>query len=90
MKMSNVLSLPHTQGWEQCVCLDMNQFYLGLVPQPERQRVERLEPFDEFEVRCSPVLAVFTPVTCLTHSAPKLIHLSSQLSRELYLVVFFI
>ena len=41
MKMSNVLSLPHTQGWEQCVCLDMNQFYLGLVPQPERQRVER-------------------------------------------------
>lgn len=38
------------QGWEQCVCLDMNAFYLGLVPEVERCRVETLEPFDEYEV----------------------------------------
>uniref|UniRef100_A0A3B4V2Y8 tRNA wybutosine-synthesizing protein 4 n=1 Tax=Seriola dumerili TaxID=41447 RepID=A0A3B4V2Y8_SERDU len=37
------------QGWEQCVCLDMNDFYLGLVPEEERSRVEVLEPFDEYE-----------------------------------------
>ncbi|KAI3355652.1 hypothetical protein L3Q82_004244 [Scortum barcoo] len=38
------------KGWEQCVCLDMNDFYLGLVPEEERRRVESLEPFDEYEV----------------------------------------
>ncbi|GLD69912.1 tRNA wybutosine-synthesizing protein 4 isoform X2 [Lates japonicus] len=38
-----------SQGWEQCVCLDMNDFYLGLVPEEERCRVEVLEPFDEYE-----------------------------------------
>uniref|UniRef100_A0AAQ4P4P0 tRNA wybutosine-synthesizing protein 4 n=1 Tax=Gasterosteus aculeatus aculeatus TaxID=481459 RepID=A0AAQ4P4P0_GASAC len=37
------------QGWEQCVCLDMNHFYLGMVPEEERRRVESLEPFDEYE-----------------------------------------
>ncbi|XP_070771347.1 tRNA wybutosine-synthesizing protein 4 [Enoplosus armatus] len=37
------------KGWEQCVCLDMNDFYLGLVPGEERRRVEGLEPFDEYE-----------------------------------------
>ncbi|XP_040003735.1 tRNA wybutosine-synthesizing protein 4 [Xiphias gladius] len=37
------------KGWEQCVCLDMNDFYLGLVPEEERRRVEILEPFDEYE-----------------------------------------
>ncbi|XP_076603828.1 tRNA wybutosine-synthesizing protein 4 [Chaetodon auriga] len=37
------------KGWEQCVCLDMNVFYLGLVPEEERCRVESLEPFDEYE-----------------------------------------
>ncbi|XP_063069032.1 tRNA wybutosine-synthesizing protein 4 [Engraulis encrasicolus] len=38
-----------SKGWEQCECLDMNQFYLGLVDQQERSRVEALESFDEFE-----------------------------------------
>lgn len=38
-----------TKGWEQCVCLDMNIFYLGLVSEEERCRVESLEPFDEYE-----------------------------------------
>ncbi|XP_031729234.1 tRNA wybutosine-synthesizing protein 4 [Anarrhichthys ocellatus] len=37
------------KGWEQCVCLDVNDFYLGLVPEEERCRVESLEPFDEYE-----------------------------------------
>lgn len=32
------------------MCLDMNQFYLGLVPEEERRRVDSLEPFDEHEV----------------------------------------
>ncbi|XP_017325084.1 tRNA wybutosine-synthesizing protein 4 isoform X1 [Ictalurus punctatus] len=37
------------KGWEKCVCLDMNQFYFGLLTEDERERVEKLEPFDEFE-----------------------------------------
>ncbi|XP_068184667.1 tRNA wybutosine-synthesizing protein 4 isoform X2 [Antennarius striatus] len=37
------------KGWEQCVCLDMNAFYLGLVPEEERYRMESLETFDEYE-----------------------------------------
>ncbi|XP_032423153.1 tRNA wybutosine-synthesizing protein 4 [Xiphophorus hellerii] len=37
------------KGWERCVCVDMNAFYLGLVPQEERDRIETLEPFDEHE-----------------------------------------
>ncbi|XP_068590319.1 tRNA wybutosine-synthesizing protein 4 isoform X2 [Cebidichthys violaceus] len=37
------------KGWEQCACLDVNDFYLGLVPEEERCRVESLEPFDEYE-----------------------------------------
>uniref|UniRef100_A0A3B3ZVA1 Uncharacterized protein n=1 Tax=Periophthalmus magnuspinnatus TaxID=409849 RepID=A0A3B3ZVA1_9GOBI len=36
-------------GWEQCVCLDMNCFYFGLVPEAERSKIEKLEPFDEYE-----------------------------------------
>lgn len=32
------------------MCLDMNDFYLGFVPDEERSRVESLEPFDEYEV----------------------------------------
>ncbi|KAK5609958.1 hypothetical protein CRENBAI_007764 [Crenichthys baileyi] len=37
------------KGWDQCVCLDMNDFYLGLLSQEERDRMESLEPFDEHE-----------------------------------------
>ncbi|XP_042351118.1 tRNA wybutosine-synthesizing protein 4 [Plectropomus leopardus] len=37
------------KGWERCVCLDMNEFYLGLVSEEERGSVESLEPFDEYE-----------------------------------------
>lgn len=34
------------------MCLDMNFFYFGLVPEEEHCRVESLEPFDEYEVSC--------------------------------------
>ncbi|XP_077392578.1 tRNA wybutosine-synthesizing protein 4 isoform X1 [Festucalex cinctus] len=37
------------KGWEQCACLDMNEFFLRLIPDDERCRVECLEPFDEYE-----------------------------------------
>ncbi|CAN9498512.1 unnamed protein product [Ophioblennius macclurei] len=37
------------KGWDQCECVDMNDFFMGLVPEGERGRVESLEPFDEFE-----------------------------------------
>ncbi|XP_051937777.1 tRNA wybutosine-synthesizing protein 4 [Hippocampus zosterae] len=37
------------KGWEKCVCLDMNEFFLRLIPDDERYRVEYLEPFDEHE-----------------------------------------
>nr|XP_057939051.1 tRNA wybutosine-synthesizing protein 4 [Doryrhamphus excisus] len=37
------------KGWEQCVCVDMNDFFIRLIPDDERLRVERLEPFDEYE-----------------------------------------
>lgn len=36
-------------GWEQCVCLDMNSFYFRLVPEAEKNQIESLEPFDEYE-----------------------------------------
>ena len=43
------------QGWEVCQSCDMNAFYASL-PLPERQRVELLEMFDEYEewhLKCS-------------------------------------
>ncbi|CAG2222270.1 LCMT2 [Mytilus edulis] len=36
-------------GWEQSEAMDMNQFYYNLVSEEERNRVEWLEPFDEYE-----------------------------------------
>uniref|UniRef100_H3CML5 tRNA wybutosine-synthesizing protein 4 n=1 Tax=Tetraodon nigroviridis TaxID=99883 RepID=H3CML5_TETNG len=40
------------QGWEECVCLDMNQFYLGLISEEERGRVASLHP-QEWHLKCS-------------------------------------
>ncbi|XP_066542635.1 tRNA wybutosine-synthesizing protein 4 [Hoplias malabaricus] len=37
------------RGWEKCVCLDMNQFYFNFLSEDERERVEQIEPFDEYE-----------------------------------------
>uniref|UniRef100_A0A8C4IYZ4 tRNA wybutosine-synthesizing protein 4 n=1 Tax=Dicentrarchus labrax TaxID=13489 RepID=A0A8C4IYZ4_DICLA len=65
------------QGWEQCVCLDMNLFYLGLVPEEERSRVESLEPFDEYEVSCNTCVSdvclfvVFASVSPVPSTCPS-------------------
>ncbi|XP_059228648.1 tRNA wybutosine-synthesizing protein 4 [Mustela nigripes] len=36
-------------GWTACSAVDMNEFYRCFLPSEECQRVENLEPFDEFE-----------------------------------------
>nr|XP_051678421.1 tRNA wybutosine-synthesizing protein 4 [Oryctolagus cuniculus] len=36
-------------GWTACSAVDMNEFYQRFLPAQERQRMENLEPFDEFE-----------------------------------------
>lgn len=36
-------------GWTACSAVDLNEFYRRFLPPAERQRVEALEPFDEFE-----------------------------------------
>ncbi|XP_056408460.1 tRNA wybutosine-synthesizing protein 4, partial [Hyla sarda] len=44
------------QGWQRCRVLDMNEFSAICVSEPEKVRVENLEPFDEFEelhLKCS-------------------------------------
>ncbi|XP_078260399.1 tRNA wybutosine-synthesizing protein 4 [Rhinoraja longicauda] len=44
------------EGWEECFCIDMNEFYARYIPEQERQRIEMLEPFDEHEewqLKCS-------------------------------------
>ncbi|XP_067843944.1 tRNA wybutosine-synthesizing protein 4 isoform X2 [Heptranchias perlo] len=44
------------KGWEECHCIDMNEFYVGFIPEQEKQRIEMLEPFDEYEewhLKCS-------------------------------------
>uniref|UniRef100_A0A7M4G1W8 tRNA wybutosine-synthesizing protein 4 n=1 Tax=Crocodylus porosus TaxID=8502 RepID=A0A7M4G1W8_CROPO len=44
------------QGWTECFIVDMNQFYTLCIPTEERQRVQALEPFDEYEewhLKCS-------------------------------------
>lgn len=46
----------YIQGWERVEAMDMNQFYSNLVSPEERNRVEFLEPFDEYEewhLKCS-------------------------------------
>ncbi|XP_067401002.1 tRNA wybutosine-synthesizing protein 4 isoform X2 [Emydura macquarii macquarii] len=43
-------------GWAKCSVIDMNEFYAGFIPEDERQRVQALEPFDEYEewhLKCS-------------------------------------
>ncbi|KFO32988.1 tRNA wybutosine-synthesizing protein 4 [Fukomys damarensis] len=43
-------------GWTACSAMDMNEFYHCFLPAEERQRMEHLEPFDEFEewhLKCS-------------------------------------
>ncbi|CAM9291315.1 unnamed protein product [Lampetra fluviatilis] len=45
-----------SQGWERCESVDINEFYLNVLPVEERARVEHLELFDEHEewhLKCS-------------------------------------
>uniref|UniRef100_A0A8C0FVZ2 tRNA wybutosine-synthesizing protein 4 n=1 Tax=Bubo bubo TaxID=30461 RepID=A0A8C0FVZ2_BUBBB len=44
------------QGWTECSVMDMNEFFICCTPEDEQQRVQALEPFDEYEewhLKCS-------------------------------------
>ncbi|NWS63587.1 TYW4 protein, partial [Chunga burmeisteri] len=44
------------KGWTECSVMDMNKFFTCFTPEEEQQRVQALEPFDEFEewhLKCS-------------------------------------
>lgn len=72
------------KGWEQCVCLDMNCFYLGLVPETERLNIEELEPFDEYEEwhqKCSHYFILTASQGALTAKA-LLLHSVSPLTTR--------
>ncbi|XP_067265117.1 tRNA wybutosine-synthesizing protein 4 [Chanodichthys erythropterus] len=85
------------KGWEKCVCLDMNQFYFDLLPEDERQRVEGLEPFDEFEEwhqKCSHYFILSASKGSVTNQAllmlpksPSIPHMTPQWAEHLPLVI---
>ncbi|XP_010178911.1 PREDICTED: tRNA wybutosine-synthesizing protein 4-like, partial [Mesitornis unicolor] len=37
------------RGWTECHVMDMNEFFTRCIPEDEQQRVQALEPFDEYE-----------------------------------------
>ncbi|XP_033928599.1 tRNA wybutosine-synthesizing protein 4, partial [Melopsittacus undulatus] len=37
------------KGWTECSVMDMNEFFTCCIPEDEQQRVQTLEPFDEYE-----------------------------------------
>ncbi|XP_027564729.1 tRNA wybutosine-synthesizing protein 4 isoform X2 [Neopelma chrysocephalum] len=44
------------RGWTECSVMDMNEFFTCCIPEEEQQRVQALEPFDEYEewhLKCS-------------------------------------
>ncbi|XP_065535107.1 tRNA wybutosine-synthesizing protein 4 isoform X1 [Lathamus discolor] len=44
------------KGWTECSVMDMNEFFTCCTPEDEQQRVQTLEPFDEYEewhLKCS-------------------------------------
>ncbi|XP_068528343.1 tRNA wybutosine-synthesizing protein 4 isoform X6 [Anas acuta] len=44
------------KGWTECSVMDMNEFFTCCIPENEQQRVQSLEPFDEYEewhLKCS-------------------------------------
>ncbi|KAM9602266.1 tRNA wybutosine-synthesizing protein 4 isoform 1-T1 [Morphnus guianensis] len=44
------------KGWTECSVMDMNEFFTCCIPEDEQQRVQALEPFDEYEewhLKCS-------------------------------------
>ncbi|XP_072335487.1 tRNA wybutosine-synthesizing protein 4 isoform X1 [Scyliorhinus torazame] len=68
------------EGWEECHCIDMNEFYVGFIPEQEKQRIELLEPFDEYEewhLKCSHYLILSASkgfLTCLFLHPPPDFH----------------
>ncbi|KAM6313308.1 LOW QUALITY PROTEIN: tRNA wybutosine-synthesizing protein 4-like [Aegotheles albertisi] len=45
------------KGWTECSVMDMNGFFTCCTPEDEQQRVQALEPFDEYgewHLKCSP------------------------------------
>ncbi|ESP01195.1 hypothetical protein LOTGIDRAFT_139773, partial [Lottia gigantea] len=59
------------QGWKWCESYNMNQFYYKLLTEEERQKVEKLEPFDEHEewhVKCSHYMILIAYSTSDIHS----------------------
>ncbi|XP_057707902.1 tRNA wybutosine-synthesizing protein 4 [Corythoichthys intestinalis] len=77
------------KGWDQCVCVNMNEFFLGFIGDDERCRVERLEPFDEYEEwhqKCSHYFILtasqgsLTAQSLLAHPTVPLQHQSRNLS----------
>ncbi|XP_065053055.1 tRNA wybutosine-synthesizing protein 4-like [Rhopilema esculentum] len=58
-----------TLGWQRCNAMDMNEFYHNIVSQEERNHVEDIESFDEFEewhLKCAHyvLVAAFTGSCC--------------------------
>ncbi|KAM9019549.1 tRNA wybutosine-synthesizing protein 4 isoform 1-T1 [Ara ararauna] len=44
------------KGWTECSVMDMNEFFTCCTPEDEQQRMQTLEPFDEYEewhLKCS-------------------------------------
>uniref|UniRef100_A0A8C3U4S7 tRNA wybutosine-synthesizing protein 4 n=1 Tax=Catharus ustulatus TaxID=91951 RepID=A0A8C3U4S7_CATUS len=44
------------KGWTECSIMDMNEFFTCCIPADEQQRMQTLEPFDEYEewhLKCS-------------------------------------
>ena len=42
------------QGWSNAAAMDMNEFYHDIISKEERNRIDSIEPFDEYEVRKLP------------------------------------
>nr|XP_021156196.1 tRNA wybutosine-synthesizing protein 4 isoform X2 [Columba livia] len=61
------------QGWTECSVMDMNEFFTRCTPQEEQQRVQALEPFDEYECEQQPLLAAALRIgeTVQHNAAPR-------------------
>ncbi|KAF4792745.1 tRNA wybutosine-synthesizing protein 4 [Turdus rufiventris] len=44
------VSTSSSRGWTECSVMDMNEFFTCCIPEDEQQRMQTLEPFDEYEV----------------------------------------
>ncbi|KAM6093672.1 tRNA wybutosine-synthesizing protein 4 isoform 4-T7 [Chlamydotis macqueenii] len=86
------------KGWTECSVMDMNEFFTCCTPEEEQQRVQALEPFDEYEewhLKCSHYFVLtaskgmepsWTPLLS-NMTDERLYHTVSCLSNSLALVV---